>query len=135
MKEPPGGAGSPWLVAGEGLPEDVRDLIVRHIDSISKLEILLLLGRHPDVSPEGVASELRMAPQPVRERLDELVKSRLAARDGDRYRLREQSLQPLVDRLADSYAKRRVSVVEFVISRPSDSLSTFSDAFKFRRKK
>ena len=122
-------------MAGEGLPDDVRELVARHIDSIGKLEILLLLGRHPDASPESVASELRMAPQPVRDRLDELVKSRLAARDGERYRLRDESLRPLVDRLADSYAKRRVSVVEFVISRPSDSLSTFSDAFKFRRRK
>ena len=119
----------------EGIPDDVRELIARHIDSVGKLELILLLGARSPLSAETAAGELLMAAEPVRERLDELVKARLATRRGEEYSLRSADLLPLVERLADAYNKRRVTVVELVFNRPNESLSAFADAFKFRRKK
>jgi hypothetical protein len=122
------------FMPGEGLPDDVREAIAQHIDSVGKLEILLVLERHPTMTPEAVAGELRMPIDPVRERLDQLVRSRLVVCDDAAYGLRDETVRTLVARLAEAYAKRRVTVVELVVNRPSDSLSTFADAFKFRRK-
>jgi len=122
-------------MTAEAIPDDVRELIVRHIDSVAKLELILLLGTRSPLSAETAAGELRMAAEPVRERLEELVKARLATRRGEEYSLRSADLLPLVGRLADAYNKRRVTVVELVFNRPNESLSAFADAFKFRRKK
>ncbi|MGC4076081.1 MAG: hypothetical protein QM702_03425 [Rubrivivax sp.] len=42
-------------------------------------------------------------------------------------------LATVVDRLARLYAGRRVSIIALIYSKPTDTLRTFADAFRFRK--
>lgn len=120
----------------EGIPADVRRLVGEHIDSAEQLEILLLLRERADRSWSAaeVRAELHTGPESTGERLERLARSGLVRRDGPQERYRWLP-SPLVDRLAETYAKRRVAVIELIFAKPADSLTTFADAFKFRRRK
>jgi hypothetical protein len=39
-----------------------------------------------------------------------------------------------VTRLAETYATRRVSVIQLIVANPMDSVTTFADAFRLRKK-
>jgi hypothetical protein len=123
-----------------GLPEAVRRFIVDHIDSVEQLEILLLLYQQQGRtwSAEAVARELRIAAISAGERLEDLVRTGLLAReDGDpveyRYTPGNSTLDAAVGGLATAYSERRVTVINLIFSKPVDRIRTFADAFRLRR--
>jgi predicted transcriptional regulator len=122
-----------------GIPEDVAELIAGHIDSVEKLEILLLLRGESDRewTSQEVSRELRRNPASTARGLQQLAKSGLVAGSGAsayRFDPADRALVGRVQRLAETYATRRPSVIQLIASNPMDSVTTFADAFRFRRK-
>jgi hypothetical protein len=122
-----------------GVPEDVAQLIASHIDSVEKLEILLLLRgeRERTWMSDEVSRELRRNPSTVSRALGQLASRQLLAgssADGFQFAPPDRELEQQVDRLAETYATRRVSVIQLIVANPMDSVTTFADAFRLRRR-
>ena len=125
-------------MSGGELPAGVRSLIARHISSALDLEVLLALrGDERAWRPDELARELRTDPTATEAALRSLAEALILAVDGDgfRYRPAAPDTGRAVDELADTYARRRVRVIEFIYKRPSDRVTTFADAFKLRRER
>ncbi|HVM16978.1 MAG TPA: hypothetical protein VM290_05315 [Gaiellaceae bacterium] len=126
-------------MAPAGIPQSVERLVAEHIHSVEQLEVLLLLRRTAGRSWTAgeVSDELVTQRDSVAERLEDLAargflsredggEPRYAYAPGDAARDRD------VDALADCYARRRVSVITLIFSKPSDTIRSFSDAFRLR---
>jgi hypothetical protein len=127
----------------EGLSDEVRALLLETIDSIAELETLLLLHRDQAGAwnAAGVAAELRMEPRSAEAQLAALAERGLLRPEGEpparrwRYGPATPELARAVAALAAAYGERRVSVVEFLYSKPArpvDKLRVFADAFRLR---
>lgn len=123
------------------IDKSVCEFIREHIGSVIELEGLLLLSRDPSRSwtAAEVARELRITADWTQEFLTKLrTKGLLRERpgrvpayafDGSSY-----AFSQTVSRLAQAYARQRISVVELIYSKPDDEILTFADAFKFWKK-
>jgi hypothetical protein len=121
------------------LPEDVRQFLLRYIDSVEQLEVLLLLRGSPTTSwsPESVAQALYSNPTSVAYRLAMLQRHELiaAAEPPSSYRYQPSpAMQQAVSRVADMYKERRVAVITFIASKPMANVRAFSDAFRLRKR-
>jgi hypothetical protein len=125
--------------AEEPIPEAVRRFIVAHIDSVESLEILLLLfgGSAREFSASEVSRNLCTGLESAKAQLHQLHKAGLlavAVADPPTYRFNPGSPEaPVVADLEKIYKTRRVSVISFIYSKPTDPLRAFSDAFKLRK--
>lgn len=139
----------------EGIPPDVREFLTREINSIEQLEILLLLRRTSPRrwTPSEVSTELRGNVDSARHRLELLAASRIVlvhrgapsapegrtgVSQGDTectysFDASSRSLDELVASLDSVYSQRRVRVIEFIFTKPTDPLRDFADAFKLRK--
>ena len=122
----------------ELIPPDVREFILRHIDSIAHLEALLLLLQQPDIkwSAAGVADHLYIEPDQATEVLQHLCENGLADCKDAIYWFNAAPLgQPeIVQRLADLYSNHLIPVTNLVHAKPS-GIRRFAAAFKFRKDK
>ena len=126
--------------AEEPIPEIVRRFIADHINSVESLEILLLLSTSTirEYTAEEVSRTLRTSLDSATTRLRELHRSKLlvAVEDGGspKYRFDPASREAaVVADLEKVYKTRRVSVISFIYSNPTDPLRAFSDAFRLRK--
>lgn len=125
-----------------GLSPRVQRFLTTHIDSIEKLEVLLLLRARAERAwtAPAVALELRITEASAARRLAELKTGGLLLQDGvaeDAYRFspgRSEDVQATAE-LATTYAARRVSVISFIFSRPMDRVRGFADAFVLKKDK
>ena len=122
------------------LPPRVQRFVKQHIDSIEKLEVLLLLRANPGRpwTAAAVAGELRIMETSAQGRLDDLTARGLLAHEGGtppsyRYAPISGEDAQAVTELASTYAQRRVSVITFIFSQPQDRLRSFADAFRIRK--
>lgn len=125
---------------GAGIPEAVRRLIADHVKSVEQLEVLLLLRANPDRDWNGdeVSRTLQSQPESAAARLADLAARGFCARRGEgenryRYAPATAALARTVDELADSYAKRRHTVISLIFESPSDAIQSFADAFRLRK--
>jgi hypothetical protein len=124
------------------IPEDVRLLIQRYIDSIEQLEILLLLhaSSREQWTPDSVSRALYSTPSSTGRRLKTLHGQGFLGLDDSSspptysYQPASTELDATVARLAETYRERRVAVVSLVASKPMDNVRAFSDAFRIRKK-
>jgi hypothetical protein len=121
-------------VPESSLPPEVERFIARFIDSIEQLEILLLLRRRREAwTDAGVARELRIDVHSAARRLGELAAHQLVTVHDKSYSYTlAGELDRDVDALARCYAERRVSVITFVFSQPTDRLKSFANAFRIK---
>lgn len=121
-------------MSGEPVPDDVRDLILRHIDSVAQLEALLLLRAHPaDAWTAGATASRLYAPEvEIVDALARLCSDGFLVRDQETYRY-ECSVEKRerVDRLAEAYSRHLIPVTNLIHAKPRN-IRRFSDAFKFR---
>jgi hypothetical protein len=123
------------------IPPRVQRFIATHIDSIEKLEVLLLLRTHADRewTARDVSLELRIAETSASARLADLAARRLVTERGNpvAYRFGPASAEDEQDvtDLQATYATRRVSVISFIFSKPLDKVRGFADAFRLKRDK
>jgi len=125
--------------AEEPIPEHVRRFIVDHIQSVESLEVLLLCfaGSSGEHSPAEVSRVLYTSLESATTRLEELHRDKLLVTSGaDPMKYRFNSASPdtaVVADLEKIYKQRRVSVISFIYSKPTDPLRAFSDAFRLRK--
>ena len=125
-------------MASGGIPDDVRRLIVQHIHSVEQLEVLLVFAAAPgrDFGSDDVARELVTSADSVAARIADLAqRGFLRPAGGGRFRYDDGDRQRVaaVSALAETYARRRVSVISLIFSKPSENIVTFADAFRLRK--
>jgi hypothetical protein len=124
-------------VAGGGIPDRVARFVDEHIHSVEQLEVLLLLRHEPERewTVPDVALEVPTSPKSAADRLDDLARRGFLVRDGETYRYdgSDRGRDATVGELEDVYARRRVSVIGLIFSKPSETIRTFADAFRIRR--
>jgi hypothetical protein len=122
----------------ELIPPDVREFILRHIDSIAHLEALLLLLQQPDIkwSAASVADHLYIEHDQAAEVLQHLCDTGLADCSDDAYWFNAAPAGQLevVRRLAEHYSNHLIPVTNLVHAKPS-GIRKFAAAFKFRKDK
>lgn len=119
----------------ELMPEEVRNLIVRHIDSVVQLEALLFLHTRSseqwDVAT--VAKRLYAPLSDMAAALAGLTDDGFLLRNGECYRYaRRSDRDAAVEALAEAYARFLIPITNLIHSKPRH-ISAFSDAFKFRK--
>jgi hypothetical protein len=124
------------------IPARVQRFIAKHIDSIEKLEVLLLLRARAerDWNARDVSLELRITEPSALARLEDLTARRLLEKRGTTpptYHFRPESAEDGEDvsELQATYSTRRVSVISFIFSKPLDKVRGFADAFRLKRDK
>jgi hypothetical protein len=124
------------------MSEAAKALIRRCIRSVTDLETLLLLAREQGKSWRGeeLSRALYLTEGAANEQLMHLEALGLvhSALDQEgqrsfRYAPSHPALHEQVDALATDYVQRRVRVIEYIYSRPSDSVHSFARAFKLRK--
>ncbi|MCE9669197.1 hypothetical protein LY474_15395 [Myxococcus stipitatus] len=120
----------------------VQRFITTHIDSLEKLEVLLLLRSHAgrEWTASSVSLELRITESSAAARLADLTERKLLVSDGGAppvYRFSPASSEDVqaVTELAAVYGARRVSVISFIFSRPLDKVRGFAEAFVLKKDK
>lgn len=123
-------------------PEEVRRFILDHISSVEQLEVLLLLkGSAPrEWTAKAVSQALYTQPEAAAMRLADLqTRGLLAVREGPErqynYLPGTPELAGTVNRLAEVYRERRVTVITMIYSKPSSPVQAFADAFRLRKEK
>lgn len=125
----------------DALPIHVHQFLKANIQSIAQLELLLLLygDRDKAWSVAGAAKNQYTAANMTHSALETLRSSGLVSLVEDsepryRYAPVSEKLDKLVGELAQLYSERRVSIVNAVYSSPLDTLQSFADAFRIRKK-
>ncbi|WP_426756790.1 hypothetical protein [Myxococcus sp. Y35] len=123
-----------------GIPQRVQRFITTHIDSLEKLEVLLLLRARADRewTASAVSLELRITDASAASRLEDLTNRRMLVSDGGTppsYRYSPASSEDVqaVTELAAVYSVKRVSIISFIFSRPLDKVRGFAEAFILKK--
>lgn len=112
---------------------------MERIPSVESLEILLLMFANPglELSAADVSRRLYTSVDSAAARLGELQAGKLLVMIGTeppKYRFNGEGPESgFVGGLEKVYKERRVSVISFIYSKPSDPLRAFSDAFRLRK--
>lgn len=116
----------------EPLEDEVRNLVLQHIDSVAQLEALLFLRANPDETwePGAIASRLYAREFDMAAALAGLCEGGFLRREGSGYRyIARPEYQARVDSLADAYALHLIPVTNLIHGKP-DHARTSPDAFK-----
>jgi hypothetical protein len=120
-----------------GLPLEVQKFIARYIESVEKLEILLLLGKAPEKqwSVEQVYQAIQSSHSSVAQKLRNLTSEGFVERQDECYRFQPKTkeLADAVGVLGAAYQTKRIKVIEAIFSKGTDELRKFADAFKLRK--
>jgi len=119
------------------LDQNIEKFIFACINSVEQLEILLLIRTRTELDADTITQELRTTTSSVEKRLADLMRKNLVAvRENEgqrRYAYDPPSqYQETIEQLATLYSTYRVSVINLIFSKPSDALTGFSDAFRFK---
>ena len=120
-----------------GIPADLRDFIVKSIDSVGQLEALLLLRGDPvkawDVAQ--LARRLYVNEAEATAIFAHLVEQGFVAAEGGSYRYERENKQALViEQLAEAYARQLIPSTNLIHAKPR-GIRAFADAFKIKRDK
>jgi len=118
----------------ELLPDDIRDMVLGHIDSVAQLEALLFLREHASEwwAVAVIAQRLYASEGEIASSLARLNADGFTARNGDTYRYECSTAHDhKVTRLAAAYARQLIPITNLIHAKPRN-IRKFSDAFKFR---
>jgi hypothetical protein len=118
-------------------PDDVKQFINEHVESLAQLEVLLLIRAAADRAwtAQAIAGKLSIMPEMSATLLGDLVRRGFATKDQQRFQYRSSGevTDRLIDCLARLYVERRVAVTTEIYSKPLNKVKTFADAFRFRK--
>jgi hypothetical protein len=122
------------------IPTDVREFILRNIDSIAEVEALLLLRGEPAIcwNAATVATRLYITEAVASKSLEKLHALGVAVRGDDgasRYECASDDLKASVDRLVDSYRRYLIPVTNLIHTKSASRVRQFADAFNFTKKR
>jgi len=123
-------------MADDLVPPDLRDFILKHIESIAEIEALLLLRQTPEETwtAERTASRLYATVPEAEAALSRLCDKGLLECEAGVYRIRTEVPEQvgMIERLADAYRRHLIAVTNLIHSQPR-RLRNFADAFKWRK--
>lgn len=122
-------------MADDAIPDDVRDFILRHIDSVAQLEALLLLRANSNESWDSArtAARLYTRDDEIKKALAYLCADGLLSCKDNLYRYEcTAEVQAAIDRLAEAYRRHLIPVTNVIHTKPR-RIREFADAFKFRK--
>jgi hypothetical protein len=122
------------------IPDDVIDLIEKHITTVWALELLLLMRQHRDRAwtINDLSKDLRASADVVVRMMPSLIAGGLIAEvEGGalRYAPSDEKLDQTVARLDEFYKQFPVTIVRQITLAPNREAKGFADAFKFRKDK
>lgn len=119
------------------LPLDIKSFLMESIDSVTHLEVLLMLYQNPEKNwdVESVRKEMRSSFSSASQQLASLTEKGLISFNGDNYSYKPFSLEldNKVKKLHQLYHDMPVAVVTCIYERPAEKLKNFSDAFKIKK--
>ena len=121
------------------LSREIRSFISLYLDSVSALEILLLLrtNREREWTIDQISTELRSSSAGIEARALMLVKKGLLKTGTSssvyQYRPRLEELDLIVLDLAQLYPKNKNRIIEQIYSPKKTAVQEFADAFKLKR--
>jgi hypothetical protein len=123
------------------LSPQVKRFINKHIHGFSQLELLLHLRDNPNesVTPDLAARELRLGQEQAADLLHDLhTRGLLAIDTGEgpqryRYEPSTREMARQVEALAKIYPTYRHRIIQLIFSKPSESVTNFSQAFRLRK--
>ncbi len=119
------------------LTPELQKFIARYVESVEKLEVLLLLANAPEKnwSPAEVHQQIQSNLKSIERRLKDLGTEGFVAQspNGFRYQPKSPELAKHVADLGELYQKRRVTVIQAIFSESTEQLRRFSDAFRLRK--
>ena len=124
-------------MADDGIPAELRDFIIRSIDTVGQLEALLLLRAHAEETwdPTRLAQRLYVNETEAAAIMVHLVGQGLATVQDGTCRYSSASKQSeTVDRLAEAYARQLIPITNLIHTKPR-GIRAFADAFKIKRDK
>jgi hypothetical protein len=119
------------------LPDDVRELVLRHVSTPVHLDVLLLLAGQPgrawslDEVEAGHQGDRRATADALRD----LAAAGLASRDESgtyRFAPASEALRATVGRLVEAQNRTPVQLIRAVYDRPAAPLKSFADAFRLQ---
>jgi predicted ArsR family transcriptional regulator len=120
----------------EPIPAELRDFILRHIDSVAQLEALLLLfwEKSTDWSAAKLSKRLYISEGEALAVLGRLTADGFAAEADGRYRFNPEiaEREHMLEQLANAYSTRLIPITNLIHSKPA-RIREFSDAFKLRK--
>ncbi|MGQ0743780.1 MAG: hypothetical protein ACT4OS_05495 [Acidimicrobiales bacterium] len=120
------------------IPDQVRRLLDRSLTSVSEVEALVLLVRNPRRwTAREVARQFVLAEDHAAALLDALVRARLVRVQGAEYEFApaDGKDRQAADQLATIYDTYRLRIMSILLSKPSDAIRDFADAFRIRSSK
>jgi hypothetical protein len=120
------------------IPEHVRRFIAQHVDSISLLDVLLLLRAVPDKrwTPQEVGRALVTGEKLAAGQLEHLEKHGLVSEEDGAFLYSPGATdRASVDELAECYARRRHTVIGLIVNATNRSATSLADAFRLRGRK
>jgi hypothetical protein len=123
-------------MADDSIPPEVRDFILKHIDSVAQLEALLLLywEKSTDWTAAKLAKRLYIGEPAALSLLARLSADGLATESENRYVFNSKNpdLDKLLDEVANAYSTRLIPITNLIHAKPA-RIREFSDAFRFRK--
>jgi Mn-dependent DtxR family transcriptional regulator len=123
-------------MADPHIPDEIRDFILRHIDSVAQIEALLLVRSNPQENwnLSKIAARLYINDAAAAEALDRLCADGLLVFADGIYRLEGISAENalLIEQLHELYTRHLIPVTNIIHSKPR-RIRSFADAFKFRK--
>lgn len=125
----------------ESVPQDVRDLLTRHLATMEHVESLLALAGDEarSWSPVEIAAVTHTSAASVTARLEELVTPGFVVRapsaggDSYRYSPRTAEMRNAVSSLEEMYRTKPVTLIKAIYERPASAVQSFADAFRIRK--
>jgi len=121
------------------IPDDIREFILQHLDSVAEMEALLLLWRDPGQGWDAanLARELYITEADGCRVLRQLRAQNLVDESNGFYRYWRSSAESgmIVDRLAQLYKTHLISITNLMHSKFSSRIQEFADAFVLRKDK
>lgn len=128
-------------MAKEHISESLKTFIREKIQTVLRLEVLLLLQHHPSRSftVAEVANELGFEKDAAKDQLRALEEIGVIAHSNSdkptyTYHPANATLRSMVEQLAAGYAKQRVPVLSTILADHSDRTRLFAEAFRIIRR-
>lgn len=129
-------------MVADAIPDDVRQFVLQHIDSVAQMEALLLLraDAHQSWSAVQAAGRLYVSIHEAEALLLQLAARGFAAVDekaqeqGFCYHARTPEADAVIARVTDYYTRCLVPMTHLIHSKSKHRVQAFADAFCIRKK-
>ncbi len=127
-------------MSANDIPENVRQFLSEYIGTVNDLEVLLMLMQmRREWTALEVGERMYLDENAARAVLSGLGGSGLIeAREEDpvRYHYKESGdTDAVIQRLAETYARMRVRVIELIYQSPTTAIQSFADAFRIKKER